>query len=357
LFCEERVLIVQEQFMNANMDVEKIDETIRDEELIRIIRQKPDEATLLASLKELARRKSPGKLQVFGEVVADPQQSMRAKRAVINDLGTERLPQNQAMLLEQLPVLDATLFSGIVRSLGKIGDEEALRRLEEIEAPDVTTARESLEFARSLMAYRLRLDRHLIPPPPASSIVHISEGVEFETTRAKADTVRLANEQVRKDLPAIPLAQTGAVSLSCRTNELILAFHDEFRQAKALRTILQRPSLPMVLLKRGLSLDRFILEGYFFTQPSKDSREVVLLGVRPSGELTYAGKIQITEGEFTFSLSAVDTRYAPAIEVEGSYDTNKRAWNFSKAVTSLNVAARQNQPETPRKNTPNFNRR
>jgi hypothetical protein len=64
----------------------------------------------------------------------------------------------------------------------------------------------------------------------------------------------------------------------------------------------QRAALPIMLLKKGLALDRYILEQYFFPQPSKDSKEVVLLGMRPRGDLTYAGRIQITEGGFNFSL-------------------------------------------------------
>jgi hypothetical protein len=341
--------------MSTSSDVEKIDEKISDDDLVKIIRQKPNEESVLLYLKELSRRKSPMKLEVFREVVADPRQSMRAKRDVITELGTERVPQNQTMLLEQLPGADKSLFPSIVHSLSKIGDEAALKQLEGISAPEEPTASASLEFARSLLAYRLRLDRHLIKTPAAAQLVKLSEEITFETARAKTETVRLANAHVRKDLPAIPLAEAGAASLTCRTNELLLVFSDEFKQPRSLRTIGQRPSLPLVLLKKGLSLDRYTLASYFFTQPAKDSQEIDLLGVRPGGDLTYAGKVQISESVFTFALGAVETRYAPAIEVEGTYDVEKRTWQFSKAMTSLTVAAQKDQAVTPRKVSPNFN--
>jgi len=342
--------------MRTSMDVEKIDESISDDELVRLIRQKPDEGTVLASLKELSRRKSPLRLEVFREIVADPRSSMRARRAVVNELGAERAPQFQALLSEQLPAADAALFPAIVRSLGKIGDQAALRQLERIKAPGEAEARGALEFSRSLLAYRLRLDRHLVRPPSARQMVKLSEGIEFETASAKTETVRLASQHVRKDLPAIPLLPAGAASLTCRASELLLVFNEEFKAPGSLRTIAQRSAIPLVLLKKGLSLDRYILEQYFFTQPSKDKQEVVLLGLRPSGDLTYAGRVQITESGFNFSLGAVDTRYAPAIEVEGSYDPSKRTWQFSKALTSLNVATRRDPAVTPRKVSPDFSR-
>ena len=92
--------------MSFNKDVEKIDEKVSDDDLVRVVRQKPDEGTVLASLKELSRRKSPRRLEIFRELVADPRQSLRAKRDVINELGTENIPENQTLLLDQLPEAD-----------------------------------------------------------------------------------------------------------------------------------------------------------------------------------------------------------------------------------------------------------
>lgn len=338
--------------MSIMKDVEKIDEKYSDDDLVRLIRQKPSEETILASLRELSRRKSPRRLEIFQEIIADSQQSVRTKRNVITELGTERIPQNQELLLQQLPVADAKLFPMIVRSLGKIGDEGALIQLEDIKAPDDAISMRSLAFTRSLMAYRLRLDRHLIKMPSATLLVKLRDGIPFETAKAKAGIVRLASEHVKKDLPAIPLAQRGAVRLTCRKNELLLVFTNDFKWARALRTIGQRSALPLVLLKKNLSLDRYILQQYFFTQPSKDSREIALLGVRPRGDLTYTGKILITRNGFIFSLGSVKTRYAPEIEVEGRYNPGRQIWQFSKAMTSVNVAAREDRALTPRKVSP-----
>ncbi len=335
--------------MNIERDIEKLDKKISDDDLITLIRQKPNEERILESLKELSRRRSPQRLEIFKEIFADPQQSRRAKRNIITELGTEQIPKNQELLLKQLPSVDANLFPRIVRSLGKIGDEEALIRLEEIKVPDDAISKRSIEFTKSLIAYRLRLDRHLIQTPSSAHLVKLSKGIPFETTKATTKIVNLANEHVRKDLPAIPLANRGAMRLRCQNNELLLVFTNDFRQAQALRTLSQRSALPLVLLKKGYSLDRYILQQYFFTQPSKDSKEISVLGVRPRGDLTYLGKIQMTDRDFIFSLGSVETRYSPAIEVEGRFDPSKKTWQFSKALSSVNVAARKEQALTPRK--------
>jgi len=314
-----------------------------------MIRARRDERSVLGALKELSRRESPRRPDIFRQVLDDPGQSARAKKTVVAQLGTERLHESQQLLLRHLDTTDPSLFAGIVQSLGKIGDQQALQRLEVTEAPDDSTARRSLGFARSLLAYRLRLDRNLIEPPSDADLVGVTGGITFEAARAETETVREALEQVKKHLPAVPLAEEGAVRLTCRSIELLLVFTEEFREPKSLETIREQSALPLVLLKKGLSLESYFLEQYFFTQPAKDREGVALLGVRPRGDLTYTGNIQISEKRFTFTLNSVDSRYAAAIEVEGHYDPDEQSTEFTKAVTSRRVAGRENTAGTPRR--------
>jgi hypothetical protein len=66
--------------------------------------------------------------------------------------------------------------------------KEVLKQLEGLKAPEDANAREALEFSRSLMAYRLRLDRHLIQAPCSRRMVKLSEGISLETAKAEAET-------------------------------------------------------------------------------------------------------------------------------------------------------------------------
>src|SRR5215207_1491817 len=333
-----------------SIDIETFGERLSDDDLVEMVRARRDERSVLGALKELSRRESPPRPDIFRDVLDDPGQSARAKKTVVAQLGTERRHESQQLLLRHLDATDPSLFAGIVQSLSKIGDEQALQRLEETEAPDDATARRSLGFARSLLAYRLRLDRNLIEPPSDAEMVGVTGGITFETARAEAETVREALEQVKKHLPAVPLAEEGAaVKLTCRSTELLLVFTEEFQDPKSLETLREQSALPLVLLKKGLSLEHYFLEQYFFTQPAKGREGAALLGVRPRGDLTYAGKIQVSENGYTFTLKSVDTRYAPSIEVEGRYDPNEQAVEFTKAVTSTRVAGRENTAGTPRR--------
>src|SRR3712207_6270195 len=218
-------------------------------------------------------------------------------------LGTERLAETQEVLLQHLAVKDASLFAKVAQSLGRIGDEQALEQLEQIDVPTDSLAKRRLEFAQSLLAYRLRLNRHLIALPTDADLVEMTNGIPSIVETAEIETVRKALQDARKDLPAVSLTEEGAVKLVCRSNELLLVFTAEFRQPEVLRTIQNQSALPLVMLKNGLSLQRYFLDTYFFTHPIRDRVEVALLGTRPTGELTYAGRIQISENELTFTRS------------------------------------------------------
>jgi hypothetical protein len=337
-----------------SFDIERFGENLSDDDLFGIVLGKGDEESMLGALKELFRRKTPRQLEICRRVLDDTDQSAEARKTVAVQLGTERLAENQELLLQHLKTNDPAVFARIAQSVGKIGDEEALKLLEEIEPPNVGTAQRSLDFAKSLMAYRLRLDRNLIALPTDTDLVEVTNGIPIEITKVEANDVRKAFEDVKKHLPAVSLAAEGATKLTCPSIELLLVFTEKFHEPEALESVLDRSALPLVLLKKAYSLGRYFLSQYLFTQPSEDRKEVELLGTRPRGDLTYVGRIQISEKGFEFNLRSVDSLYASAIEVEGYYDPEQQAFNFTKAVSTTNVAASKTKPRIPRKASPSY---
>jgi hypothetical protein len=213
-------------------------------------------------------------------------------------------------------------------------------------------AQRALQFAKTLLTYRLRLNRHLLATPSQADLVEVTDGISFKAEAIDPETLRKAITQAKKDLPAVPLAADRGVKLTCRSTVLLLLVAAEFQEPAALRTVLERPALPLVLLKRGLSLDRWFLDRYLFTHPSKGGKQAALLGTRPSGELTYAGIAQASEIGFSFSLRSVDTRYAAAIDVEGRYDPEQRSLELTKAISDTKVAARRRKPLQPQRAAP-----
>lgn len=327
--------------MTPTTDIEKIDETLSEDSLIEVIRAKRDMSAVLSALKLHARFSPKRRREVFGMVLEDPEHSSRAKRLAARQLGTEPEAENQAFLIRELNIKEPTVLASVAQSLGRIGDEEALVELEKIQMPSDRRAAASVAFAKTLLSYRHRLDRNLITPPGETELVEVTEAETFQIEQPDSDTVTTAIQEVQAELPAVPLTVDGAAKLTCRSTELLLVFSEAFRTTRSTRTIRTRSALPMVLLKKGLSLERFGLAQYFFTQPSETPDSVEILGTRPSGALTYAGKVKVSDAGFDFTLKSVDTKYAPAIDLEGRYNPRTRSFEFSRALSSTQVAASQ----------------
>src|SRR4030095_14106859 len=87
------------------------------------------------------------------------------------------LKESQELLIRHLTTKDPTLFAKIAQSLGKVGDQRALERLEVTTPPDEKVARRTLESAKTLLSYRLRLNKHLLPTPSDADLVKVTDGI------------------------------------------------------------------------------------------------------------------------------------------------------------------------------------
>ncbi len=317
--------------MSAKVDVERFGVGLGDEELIRIIRAKQSEESVLPALKELIRRKSPARIEIYREILADPEQSKAARTTVVTALGTEGGQESQTLLVRQLQAGNAALFANVVQSLGRVGDGAALEILERTEPPDIPRAREALAFARSLLAYRLRIARHQFGLPAEGDFAKLGRPVKLRAGNAEEAAVRKALQEV--ELPGLPLARDGAAEIGCDGTTLLFVFTEEFSDPGSLGSLREKIALPFVLLKRGSALGRYFLDAYFLTQPFGEGGEVALLGTRPEGTLVYGGKAWRVEGGFGFILRSLKSRYVPAIEIEGRFDPERKSWEFDKAVT------------------------
>jgi hypothetical protein len=314
----------------------KLDDQLSDDDLAQMVSASDDKESLLRPLKELSRRKSPRRLEIFQQLLENPQQQSTVKRIVSARLGTEALPENQEMLLQQLNTDDSLVLMAVARSLGKIGDEQALESLRRTQPRDDVAAN-AFEFARSLIAHRLRLNSELISIPLNASVVKVTEEVPVKVTTASSQTIKKAIAQSKEDLPAISLNRHGAAKIVCNANEMLLIFTDEFYKWKELETLRDRPAIPCVLLSNDSSSERYYLDGYFFTNPSAND-EISLWGTRPQGDLTYVGRIKVADHRIAFSLNSIDSRYVAPVEIEGWYSQDS-GWTFEKAITGTQVAS------------------
>ena len=330
------------------MSFDRVESRVKlsNDKLIDIIKSKRDESSVLGALRELFSRKTVKQLEISKYVLDDELQESSVKKNVVTQIGTECLSEGKELLSTHLKTKNASLFNKIVQSLGKIGDEQSLKRLEETEIQDVNVSR-SLDFAKSLISYRLRLNRDLIKLPSENDIARINNGIPIDIQETKASEVRDALKQVKKELPCISLVSEPSIKLSWPSIDSLMIFTDNFHEYESLKTIQENNALPLVILEKASSLGVYFLSHYFFTHPSGDHKDVVLLGTNPGGTLANVGKVQISEKGFGFKLRSVVSHYSPPVEMEWNYDPNKRSFKFTQAISSTKVESDKTKAKIP----------
>ena len=328
------------------VDIEKFGQSMSEELLAEVALSKRSKEEAHAALKEIARRRGPRRYEVFREVLDDAGQDASTKATAAVALGTEPAAESRELLQRHLAEKDATVFRRVVQSLGRIGDERTLELLERAQAPDDGPARRAHAFAKSLISYRMRLNRNRLETPAEKDLLKVDGGIEFKVAEAEPARLRKAMEDARRDLPAVPLATEGALELDCRGVKMFLLFTDDFWRPEVQQTLRERDALFMVLLKYTHSPGRHFLENYFFSHPLKGREEVTVLGTRPGGVLTYAGRVDILPDGLRLAIKSVASRYAPAIDVAGVY--TKGRWKVERAITGTTVSAGKAALRRPR---------
>ena len=128
-----------------------------------------------------------------------------------------------------------------------------------------------------------------------------------------------------------------------------MVFNQNLQSKGDYATLRSFNALSKVFLKRRYCLDRYFLITYFFTHPSDKQSELILIGTRPSGVLSYSGTVKMSDDEYVSAIKTVESRYTAALDIEGAYDIKTRKQTFKKALGQITVDRKQSPADTPQK--------
>jgi hypothetical protein len=306
--------------------------SMSESELLTLVRRRPRSPLAAMALHELARRDPSRGRETAVAVAEDREAPAQLRAAAAVALADRGDPRAQRALLAAVDSDDPGLVRRAAEALGRTGNEEALRRLEALRPP--RAAGDRVAFARSLIAYRHGLDGPRLKRPDVTvPAVQRARAVPL-TIQAMGEGAweKLAREQMApSELPAIPTASRGVVSLHCGDERLLLVPNRMLEEADALQQILRRPAIPAALMKWADSLDHWYVQRYLFSHPVSSSR-VELIGTSPTGTVVYAGEA-VREGEaMRFTLQALDTPLSPPVLVTGAYEAHRGRLSLDEAL-------------------------
>jgi hypothetical protein len=269
-----------------------------------------------AAVRELAQR-SPVELQRSLErVIGDDALpgELRARAAVQMTVYPQAFRED--VLLRAAQSGDAALVRRAAEALGRFGGPAALAALVRLPAPPGAVARDSVLFARSLLAYRHGLEGHRLEP--AGDIVALRR------PRATPLPVALLPDaewpEVARSLPGLSAIiadlSPRRLQFGCGTNRWVIVFDQRIDTALGRRALVGRPAVVAAALTFAPGLGSWSVAEYVFAHPLRPNT-LELVGVRSTGKQVHRGEARIEGERAVFSLGAIATPFSPTLELTG----------------------------------------
>lgn len=264
--------------------------------------------------------------KVLAELLSDGEQrpGLRAVAAVA--LGRDAVPASRDALRGALAAGEPQIVRRAAASLGRVGTADDIAELATVETDDARTAK-YVEFAQTLISYRLGLGIQLLRPPAQTARLVTSKSEPVEAGPITEHQLRTAIGTSHE--PAVRLSGSSAFRISCGEPDKIVALGDELRSQRTLDSLLERNCVIGAVLAR--SEDQHVLYPhlYLLSHPESDVT-IEIFGVRPSGTLVHYGAATIVDGEALFEIRSV-VGVTPAVRLQGRYQHLSGRVGFSQA--------------------------
>jgi hypothetical protein len=329
------------------LDREQLPASITEDDLIAAVERRDLRVGQKEALHELCRRRGARKTEVVLNLLSQRAHPADVRAIAAVELGKEDNPRHRNAL-EAALTDDPQIVRRAAESLARIGDAGSLSRLESLRSVPSEAARQSVEFAKTLISYRLRLRTHQLAPVPANELLRVDP--DRSATVSSEPVSREAFEQMaarlREELPAVPVSPVG-LDLTCGRNRFLVFVTAAFDGPDALSELIGSNAVAAVVLRRAPG-GRFFVHEYVLTHP-RDGSDLALFGVRPTGLRIHQGEVRVGAGEARFQIGTVNTPGAAAAQIEGALRPDERRLVLDRAVVSHVPAPGQRQPATPRK--------
>jgi hypothetical protein len=332
--------------MSARAAGDQPAQTLSERTLVEVVRGASDASEPTEALRELLRRR-PRRAPLLAEVVADRARpaEMRAIAAVA--LGRQATPAAKDALIAAVRDQDPLVLRRVAEALGKVGDEQALAVLEMLEPPRGPVKR-SVDFAKTLLAYRLGLDKHRLRRPPAKNELEVQRrrAQRLEAVRPRRQALERIMADAAQELPGIAVTEQSALRFACGGHEFVILLTKQLERQDGVDALARRPAVVGAVLERSPVEDHYFLSEYLLSDPGGRGSSGHLYGVRPNGAVAHVGEVKPEAGA-TFELRALNTRYSPPVAIEGNYDPAKKQLRFTQMLVHPDFERNQIQPATP----------
>lgn len=298
------------------------------------------------ALNELRARGAPGLSALLVDVALNHDDvDLRATAA--QALGRDAAAKHRKTLLDVLEDDEPQVVRRAAEALGRIGGEAELERLRPLRPRDPVVKR-AVETARTLLSYRTGSSGGRLSPTQESELLELraAKSREIEVERVDEGALENLAAHLKREVPALPLANTGYV-LDCGEAEYLLVLHRDLARRKRLGPVEKESAILGALLRRAEVDGSYYLEAHVLGHPGP-GLSVRLFVMRTSGQISHAGLLTLGDDRASFTVSALNIRHTKPLAFEGSIGYEELDISMEQAQVALEKAPVQPTPKRPR---------
>jgi HEAT repeats len=283
----------------------------------------------------------PDKYRDFQLLLENEQESPSVRYLAARSLGRINTPEAVEILIKNSQICDEYVLTGVMLSLGRIGDRKTLEVISRVKESATGLAASQAEFAAALISHRLGLEGNDLPIPNSSEYLELSGSAasSFQVTQVSETEVEVCLRSLATQPFGIKYSENNLYNIKCGRNNWMLILNQEFANQDAVQVLQSRKAFPGVIAAKyeetGLYSTAFLL----FTSPTDRPSILNLLIHRSTGEQVFAGTAQVEGGKANFSIYSISRPGGFPVNVEGTFESGNL--NFETTLSGTQVQERR----------------
>ncbi|HEX2047422.1 MAG TPA: HEAT repeat domain-containing protein [Acidimicrobiales bacterium] len=271
---------------------------------------------------------------VLGRVLANQEETTRARAVAAYGLGTIPGAESERALVRNLSTEDDTVRSEVVTALGRVGSAEALDRLKAVPDPRSPRARRQLSLSRLVIALRAGAGAQEIEEARRALRVGMREPVApepdapqrtFESTLIEAPEVRELLGMVDGSMYGISLSDEVGFRVPCGRATYVLFLNSLLKRGRFVEGVRSKGLVAGILGAQERVTRRVTPRYLVLSTPTPKGLD--LLVTRTDGEPAFSGEAALEGDGLRLTLGTAGERGAPA-RVDGTLSGSDLRWRL-----------------------------
>jgi hypothetical protein len=286
----------------------------------------------------------PNKHRDFEMVLEDEEESPEIRYLAAMYLSKINTPAAIEILVNNSQIRHELVLSGVMKALGRIGNESVLNIISEVKECGQGIAVSEAKFAAALISYRLGLVGNELTIPDDKDYLEIPRKAArpFQVNLADEVDAELCLRSLAKQPFGIEFAEYPMYQIHCKQNNWMILINREFVDENAVQKLIEQKAFFGAITSRSEETGLYSVAFLLLTSPRKQSSKVNVLIYLPTGDPIFSGTGQLAGESIKFTIRAISRPGAFPMHIEGIFEDGQL--EIKTALSGLFVQNKQ-QPK------------